>query len=792
MLRNYIKVIIRNMRNNKLYSGINVLGLSIAVAICLLASMYVINELSFDTFHKNIDSIYYMRSKIVFGNMSMQAGAQAPLAQQLKETFPEVEHAVRMKKEHRVVMAENRVFDLEGLATDPGFFSLFSFDIIHGRPEEILNQPDGILLTQDTALRLFGAADPLDKTLSVKIDDMFREFRIMGVTASVPDNSSLKYDFLIPLTAVQGKELENWNKNLALFIGLRNPGCAAGLAEKFPDTIDKYLGEDLAKGSGYSLFALKDFHLGGGLTSVLQKKSSIMYSYILGGIAMLVLLMACFNFTNLSIGNASKRLLEVGVRKVMGAQRKDLARQFMMESFVLSCIALIIGIMLSAALMPSFNMLSQKSMSMGHILSVNMLVFIILLPVVIMILSSWYPVLILSGFSAADLFRGKMKASGKHWMGRTLIVLQFAISIFLVSMTLFLFKQHRFLVKNPLGFEANHVMEISLKEVPKEAETNHQFFSRLKEELSQYPPIRNLSGSAYNMTADFWACTAPRLKGDEARFLVDLNYIAPDFIETLNIGLKEGQDFSNPAAVPANGVIVNRSFIEKVHADEPVGKTLDTYLEDSLPGRIVGVTDDFHYQSMHSKIKPVILFMDNETDFNYGYVSIDPENLSAGVNAVRTVFRTLAPNTPFVYSFLDDRVAAQYDMESRWNSMVQYATIFSVIIAGSGLFAMTLLIAVQRTKEIAVRKILGASLPGIITLLQKDFIGLVVIANIIAWPGAYFLMSKVLENYAYNITIDASIFIASGMAALLLAVGIITVHAVRSANTNPVESLRYE
>jgi len=794
MFKNYLKIIIRNLIRNKLYSVINILGLSLGIALCLLIALFIKDELTFDHFHQHLDSLYYLRTKIVVDNAVMQSGAQAPLGPTLAETFPEIEEAVRVHKETFNIKAGDSLYQEQGLSSDPNFFSLFSFPLIKGNPKKALSRPDGVVITAELAQKLFNDKEPLGQSLSIKINDKFRNFMVSGVTEDVPHNSSLRFQFITPLETIWGKVLSDWEsgKSIPTFVRLSDPNVVKSLVSKFPHTIDRHLGENLNKESGYSLHALADYHLRGGLTSALEGKSSIAYSYILSGIGFLVLLIACFNFTNLSTGNASSRLEEIGIRKTLGARRLNIAGQFLMESIFISFLSLLLAFLFASLFLPAFNSLSQKTMSLNMMKDWNVMLFLILLPILVGCLAGGYPALILSRYTSVDLFRGKMKLTGKHWLGRALIIFQFSISIFLITMTIFLYRQHLFLIHNPLGYDVNQVMEVSLRQVSHVQQNNQDFFNRFKQRLQQHTAIKSVSGSQYNMTAAFWAGMAPRPVGEERRFLLNMNYIDPDFIKTMGMSVVQGNDFSEEMTSLADAVIVNKTFTKKVGAEDPVGKQLSDFLEDSFDGEIIGVVKDFHYQSLHESIQPALLKLLTQGNYHHSYVRFQPQHLYKGVEIVRSTFKKLAPDTPFMFSFLDDQVAAQYDLESRWNRMVQCASVFALIIAGSGLFAMTLLVAVRRTKEVAIRKTLGASVTNILTLFQKEFIGLVAVANIIAWPVAYFLMKRILQNYAYRIQIDCLLFALAGLAALLLASGIIAVHGIRTANANPVDSLRYE
>ena len=793
MLINYLKIAVRNLRRNKLNSVINIVGLSMGIALCLLIALFIQDELNYDCFHEHFRSLYYLRATKVFGNATAIGEAQAPLGPTLSETFPEIRDAVRLFKQTRVIKVKERILEEAGIGSDPGFFRIFTFPFIDGSPDTVLSSPDAVVITAGLAHKLFGDTQPFGQSLSMKIDEVYKDFTVSGIIEDVPRNSSLRFQFIIPLQATWDRAMSDWDsgRSLPTFIRLSDPGLVESLSSKFPDTIDKRLGDEWDEGTGYSLHALADFHLRGGVTSILEGKSSIAYSYILSGIGILVLLIACFNYTNLSIGSASIRLCEIGIRKVLGAERMTLARQFFLESILISMTALILGFVLTTLFISIFNNLSQKAMSLDGLKDGRLIFFMIMLPAGVSLLAGGYPSMVLSGYTSVDLFRGKMKLSGKRLPWRILIILQFGISIFLITMTLFLYRQHLFLIRNPLGYRVEHLMVVPLDHVPHREVGNQDFFRRFKQQLKQHAAVESVSGSRYNMTS-FWGAMAPKPIGAERRFLLDMNDVDHDFIATLGITMIRGSDFSKEMGNRADAVIVNEAFVRKIGGDDPVGKHLPEVLADSFDGEIIGVMKDFHYQSLHHPTRPALFRLLSRGNYNHCYIRIHPERLGEGVEIVRKAFEDLAPDIPFAYTFQDDRVAALYNLESRWNRMVQYASAFAFLIASSGLFAITILVASRRTKEVGIRKTLGASIPSILVLFQKEFIWLVLAANVIAWPAAYFLMKRILQNYAYRIQLDFYIFALAGLAALMLAVGIVSVHAVHTATINPVNTLRYE
>ncbi len=794
MFRNYFTIALRNLKKNKVYSFINIFGLAIGIACCILMLLFVHDEITYDRFHKDVDKIYGIYGFLDFGTASAVIDAQPLLGPTLPQTFPEIINAVRMTKEKLVVKYQDKLFEEKGLAVDPSFFNIFTFPLHPASHKDVLAGPHDVVLSESMATKYFGKQDPIGKSIAIQLNDEYQDFLVNGVTAKIPGNSSIQFDFLVNIEKVHGEKLLDWESgdHLPTFILLSKKDEAQSLIAKFPETIDKDFRRDFGEKSGYQLQSFADYHLKRQKTSpALVNESKSLYSYIFSGIALLVLTIACFNFTNLSIGSASTRLKEIGMRKVLGAQRNQLVRQFLFESIVLSFLALLGGILLAQLFMPAFNHLSQKTLHLELFSNGWPMLALLSLNLLVGIAAGSYPSLVLSRFPLVDLFRGKFKINRKTMLSRVLIILQFSISIFLIITTLFIYRQLNFMLEQNPGYDSDQVVLIPLNNISADVQKRSTFFFAFKNKIKQYKSIQSVSGAKYPLTT-FWMAKVPDLR-EGSKILLSYNYVDYDFIETLGIHLQEGRNFSSEFPTDSKeAVIVNAAFVERLGLEAPVGEELSASFKQQFPGRIIGVVNDFHYESLHTSIGPAYMKLSPENNYDHVFVKIKGSEIQAAIKLLETEYNRVAPDIPFSYSFLDDQVAQQYEKEARWSQMITYASSFAIVIACSGLFGLTLLNVVNRTKEIGIRKVLGATVTNVTKLINREFVWLVVAANVVAWPVAYFVMNLFLQNYAYRIPLSFWVFILAAALALIIAIFTISFHAIKAARANPVKALRYE
>jgi putative ABC transport system permease protein len=795
MFKNYLKIAIRNIKRNKGYSFINIAGLSIGIACCILMYFYVRDEKTYDRFHENIDRIYFIMGDVDLGRIKIGVSPEPSLGEKMRDEFPEVEDTARLQKEELLIKNRGDAVNMNGFSTDPSFLDIFSFPLAAGDAEGALDGLSSIVLTETAAQILFGRTNPVAETVSLNIDDEYVDFIVSGVTKPIPGNSSLKFDFLINIRSVRAAELENSQSYIPTFLLLSNNENFSQLIEKFPQTIDKDLSEKFNGKGAYHLHPLAGYHLSEKSHSlVLSDKGNVTYIYILSAITLMILLTACFNYTNLSIGRFSNRMNEVGMRKVLGAQMRQISRQFLFESAVLSVFSMAPAFLLSAVLMPYFNFLVGKDLTISVRDNWLLAVFLFAITICVSCIAGAYPSVIAARSSSVELFRGRLKLSGKNIFSRALIVFQFAVSVFLIIGTLFMGKQVNFMLSQDLGYDGEKVVRIPLKNISKDKKKNRSFFSNYKNKIAGYSSIKSVCGAKYSLSSS-WMLWVEDTQESERRFMFNQNYIDHDYIGALGIQMLQGRHFSRefPSDL-TNSVIVNEAFVKEMEITEPIGKNIGEFFKDRLicgDSRIIGVVKDFHFESLSKKIRPVVLMLNKDESYDYAYVKFSG-SIQETVHILENEFKELAPQIPFAFSFLDEQVALQYQKEEKWSRIVSWSSLFAVGIACSGLFGLTLLTVKKRTKEIGIRKVLGASVIAIVRLINKEFVWMIAFANIIAWPAVYYCANKFLQNYAYRIPIDIWTFAAAGFLSFVIALLTISVHTVKAGIQNPVDAIRYE
>ena len=794
MFKNYLKIAFRSLKANSLNTCINILGLSIAFGFCILVFSFIRDEYTFDRFHENADGIFEIIAKSKFTDEFFFTGTQPALGPTLPGQFPEIKSAARIDKDEFVVKYKDRVFTEKFLSTDPEFFEVFTFPLKAGSSKNPLTDLNSIIISPKTAKKYFGSEIPIGKTISIKLNNEFINFTVSGVLKKIPGNSSLKPDFIINIKNKYGKKSNEWSVwgGPSVFIRLEKKDQAQSLKNKFPSTIDKHLHEKgLAKESGYQLNPLTDFHLGRFFSTVLESSSKRVYSYILAGIAALVLIIAISNFVNLSIGGSSLRLKEIGLRKVLGAQKHQLIRQFLFESVLISFLAVTAGILLANLFLPSFNMMSQKAISLHYLLNWRYTVLIFGLVAFTGIAAGSYPAIVLSRFVTVDLFKKAFRFTGKNTFSRIMIVLQFAISIFFIALTIIIFNQYNFMLNSKLGIDSDHVIVLDLAEDYSNPGATRAIYKDLKNNLLSKRSILSLSAS--HSRYDMFSGTLVADK-NKNRVILLFNWTDYDYVKFFGLKLLEGRHFAKERPSDAGKtIIVNKTFVERFEVESPIGKKLSSiFPKIRLDGEIIGIVDDFHYHSLHDEIRPAYLSIATKQGYDYIYIRIKGENIQNTIGMIKSELKKIAPDMPFIYTFIDDEIAAKYENEKRYGSMFSFVSFFAILIACSGLFGLTALAVIRRIKEISIRKVFGASIPRILKLISKEFLILVIIGNIFAWPIAYYAGNSWLQNFAYKININPLPFIIAGIAAFIIAAVTISFQTIKAARKNPVDSLRYE
>lgn len=779
MLRNYLIVAYRNLMRQKVYSLINVAGLSIGIAFCILAFLYIRREWTYDTFHQNAERIYRVYHDWGKGPSGLSPD---PLGPALEDAFPEV-RSVRIGLGASSVTYGDRSFRGGVYFADPAVLEVFTFPLLNGDPATVLDGPNSAVITETAALKYFGDGDPIGKVLSVEIwglRPIDRDLVVTGVARAVPKNSSIRFDVLAPFDA-RGKP-RNWNQlNIATYVLLPEHGQPGDLEHRFPELVKTWLGEEADRKVG--LQPLLEVHLNRGGRGP-KPVSNPVYTYILIGIALLVLAIACVNFITLAVGRSFSRDRDVAMRKVVGASRTQLRTQFLGESTLMSLMALIAGVGLAELLLPAFGSLVARDLALRDQADIAGLAFLAGLVVMVGLTAGGYPAFVLSGVQPADALKGRITLGGSNRFGRALVVLQFALSVFLVASALLMVRQLEYLKTTPLGFDSEHVLRIPIWNLW-QRDAGHVDVYR--NELMRHHAVLGITTTTHALSNLTRYGASVEYLGEELDVaLVDVGY---DFLKTMGISLVEGSDFDPKNTKPTSSIILNEALVRQLGWETPVvGRMLRVEERDVT---VIGVVQDFHIRSLHHSIPPAVLRFD-VIGWGTLFVRIRPESIPSTLAFLEEKWREVAPDLSFQYSFLDDEVEGQYQKEERWKRVILYSALFAVLIACLGAFGLTALAVARRTREIGIRKVLGARGSGIVALLSSDFVKLVVIASLIAFPAAYYATERWLQDFAYRIDPDIPTFALGGALVLLAVLLTVSVQAIRAAWANPVDALRTE
>jgi putative ABC transport system permease protein len=804
MLKNYFKVALRYLLRYKSYTAINILGLSVGITCCILIMLFVRSEWSYDTFHSKADRIYRASQHEKYeGQDFVNVVTPLSMGPVIQKTFPEVENSCRVFAFNRLVKVDQNSFTEDIRMVDSTFFQVFDFKLLQGNKENPFPTPNSVIVTKEIAAKFFGRVNNvIGKQIQMEIGDEKLLFSVSGIAESSPEESSIKYKLLIPYSNAKHmfgpNAFKSWfNVQSETFLLLKPNTSVAALQAKFPTMIKNYLGEDYKEGAfAIKLQPLTAIHLDNSLPAGNEPISNPKYSYILSTIGILLLLVACINFITLSVGRSTSRALEVGVRKVLGAERRQLIRQFWGEAFLLTVVAVIIGLVAAFVLVKPFNQLTDRNL-VFH-LDVGFWLFCIALVALIALIAGFYPAIILSGFKPVEVLKGKLKMKGHSgWLRQGLVVGQFVASIAMIVCTIVIGEQMKFLQNKDLGYNKSQVVVVPTNKSRKEGLQIAQLY---RTELMKHPEVKNAAISLYSFNESQWI---------ELGFTDDkkvyhgfqFNAVMPEFTKTMGLQVLQGRNFSsdNPADVTSSA-IVNEAFVKEFGLTDPVGKKLPGKFEQ----QIIGVVKDFNFQSLHNEVRPLMMAVMPDSIFrrteNISFneppqprISVRMSgNAVANINILKNAWKAVVPNQDFDFKFLDESIAAQYKAEQRTSAIVRIASLLSVFIACMGLFGLATLAVVKRTKEIGIRKVLGAGVGSIVLLLSKDFIKLVCIAAVIAYPLSWWFMKDWLKDFAYRVNINYWVFIISGALALLLAVSTVGLQAIRAALSNPVKSLRTE
>lgn len=817
MLQNYIKIALRNLRKQGFYSFINIFGLSVGVAVCMVIALFVINESSYDKHFEDGDRIYRISNKTVFGGRSSHnLYTPAALVRALPEEIPEVEAAVHFREQGPYLV--KRPNDSENLLerrviwASKDFFKVFDLEMVSGTQEGILDEPGTVAISESMAEKYFPNQEAVGESL---ILDNELEFRITGVYKDLPEASHFHFDFLLSAEGLQEAQGEIWfSNNFQTYFKAYEGSSPEAIEEKFFPMLKKYMEPQLAlffgegtsfddliaQGSSleYILQPLHDIHLKSDLEGEFEANFSEQYVYIFVAIGLFILLIACINFMNLSTAKSASRAKEVGIRKVMGSFRIHLIRQFLMESILLSSIAFLIAIPLATLMLPFFNDLAERSLVMP-VESAGFYAAIVLGALVTGLIAGSYPAFFLSAFKPVSILKGKIRMGMKSGTIRsTLVVFQFAISVILIIATITVNNQLSFIQNREIGFEKDQLITVF---------NTYALDDRLvgfKDRILADNSIEMATISGYLPVAGSYRSDSPWLV--EGRDLADMEStvsiqnwrVDENYIPTLGMELVSGRNFSLDFPSDSSAVILNETAVKKFNFEgDPIGQKVysqimgDGNQEIYQIRTVVGVVKDFNFQSMKESVSPVMLLY-NEVPGGPVSFKFKAENTQNVIQLIEESWKDMAPGQPLTYEFMDEQFSKMYHAETRLGKVFGVFAGFAIFIACLGLFALTAFTAEQRTKEIGIRKVLGATSSGIVVLLSKEFSKLVLIAFVLASPLAWWSMTKWLEDYEYKVNLGPSIFLLAGLFVAFIAFVTISLQAFKAASSNPVKSLKSE
>lgn len=792
MLHNYVKIALRNLMRYKFYSLVNISGLAIGIASVILIMLYVKDEMSYDKFHTQADNLYRVVENQYYEGQDVfpVAVTPPPLAPSLKENFPEVLKSTRVDFTNEVFFHEGEYFmESNGAFADPDFWEMFSFPLISGDPQTVFSEPMSIVLNENLAKKYFGDADPIGQTMQISRE---RDVKVTGIMKNLPNNTHMQIDFVMPISSIEevfnrlyNNYFQNWNSNnMYTYVQLEKGSNPENLNEKIASHL-------VDNGAGYevALFLqnIQDIHLYPvKFTADVGGDGDMKYVQIFSVIALFILLIACINFMNLSTARSTRRAKEVGLRKTVGAKRGQLILQFLGESILLTLTAVIFASALVAIVLPSFNEMAGKHLSLSTFWQAETGMLYVLgfigFALFTGILAGSYPAIFLSAFKPVEVLKGRLQqGNGGANFRRVLVITQFSISIALIVGTMTVYHQLSFMQSKSLGYGKENILCIFLNQRAR------QQYETVRNELLSSSAIQNVGGANQLLTYVGNSSSGFEWEGknpdDEMLFhtlVTDFNYI-----ETMNMDIIEGRALSPDFPTDSTAVMINETALKLIGFDSPIGKNI-TRGSNNAP--IVGVVKDFHFKSVHLKIEPLLLYFTSQP--RWMYIRTSASQTEQAIAKLETTFKEMFPEQPFAYRFLDESLDALYRTEQRTGTIFRTFTFLAIFISCLGLFGLASFTAERRTKEISIRKVLGASTGQLFYLVSREFALLVLVACLIAVPASYFVMENWLSDFAYRISLTANVFIMAAFMALVIAILTVSYQALKTAMNNPVEALK--
>ncbi|WP_458629112.1 FtsX-like permease family protein [Winogradskyella sp. PC D3.3] len=805
MFKNYFKIALRNLWKNRTFTALNVVGLTMAFGVALLLGMFAVFQLSFDRFHDHGDAIYkvYSEDSGPYG-IEANTSKSEPFAAALKDEVTGVEKITRYSGSGVLLTYQDKQLGMGTAYVDPDFFDMFSFPIVKGDTKHPITSESSVAMTEQAAKRIFGDENPIGQTVTILRDEVEVPFNVTTIIEDFPDTSSIGFDIVLNFKSqnehAYARTVGRWDmENHEVFMQL-SEGLKPEQFEKSTADFTQlhYKNEiDNAKRDGFEpnadglyrqikLLPLADVRFANFNQGVVSVNRTM--PYLVLGISFLILFIACVNFINMSIAKSSQRLREIGMRKTLGANKKQLFFQFWGESILVFLMAIGLGILLAVVLLPYFQTLFRTQASLATLLNPSLLILLIFSVLLITLIAGGYPALLMSRLGTLQSLKGKLQVNGKNRLRNSLMVLQFGIAILLISGTLVLWDQVEFMRTKDLGFNKDQVIAFPLNG----KHNDQKAIELLRNTLQDKPNIVSITASNNILGIGKDGNRTTSILGFEHKGRgVDTHMIVvdADYVETLDLNIIEGRSFRKNLVSDSLSVIINQAMAKQMNEDDILASQITL---DDASYNIIGVIEDFNFQELDQHIAPMTLFALPNWNLRNAYVKVTSQNLEQAYDDVKTAWNTIEPNVEFQGSFLNENIERTLRNERTMITMIGSGSILAIILSCIGLFAMSLLIVAQRRKEIGVRKIVGASVSAITILLTKDFLKLVVIAFLVATPIAWWSMNKWLQNYAYRIDLNIWMFLAAGGIAVLIAILTIAVKTIKAATSNPVESLRTE
>lgn len=804
MIKNYIKIAFRNLWKEKTLTSLNIIGLTVAFAVSLLLSTYVVFQFSYDTFHDKKDHIYqaYMTWQTPEGT-EVGTSQPTPLAETLVEEVPGIKNITRHLEEEALTIYKDKELNLDALYVDSGFFKMFSFPIINGTKENALADVNSVVITKSTALKLFNKENPVGKTIGLFIKGTQEPFTVSAVTSDPPKASTITYEIAIPfkrnpnyeetksLWGAQYHEVfieldkdvspVTFEQNSRDFTNLHYKGSIDNLKRDGAPTNE--FGNYLQMG----LLPFKDVHFASyskGYVEVSNAKVTIVL-----GIAFLILFIACVNFINMSIARSSQRLKEIGMRKTLGAEKRQIFFQFWLESLLVYVVSAGLGILVSILLQRHFQRLFGTTATFQDLFSPTAILTIVAVFVIVSMVVGGYPALLLNRLTTVQSLKGKLSSSGNHGLRNALIVVQFSIAILLICGTFVLNGQIEYMRTKDLGYDKEHVFSFPLTG----KKDSYDAVALLREQLASNPSVLSVTGSSNNLGrgkdgSRYTSVWGFDYKGASVRthtLMVDYNYV-----KTLDLKLLQGRSFDSQRKNDSKAVLINERMAEELQEENPL--TAQLPINDSLHYTVIGVVKDYHFSSLSQEIEPITFFLDRQDPLKYAFVKVAPGTMVKTVRDIEEAYAAIEPNAQFLGSFLDENVDRTFRREKNLAALITTGSIIAIILCCMGLFAMSLLTVARRQKEIGIRKVIGATVLSLTLLLTKEFLKLVAFSFVIAAPLAWWGATQWLQSYTYRLDLSVWLFAAAGLVALLIATLTIGTKTIKAALANPVKSLKTE